>query len=322
MRRRDVIARVAVSAAAWPLIARAQQVMPVIGFLNSEEPNSYAPRAESFRRGLGQVGFAEGRNVSIEYRWAESRYERIPLMMADLVAHRASVIVVNGPAAYAAKNSKIPVVFFTGGDPIALGLVESLNKPGGNITGATVLNIELTSKRLEILREALPKAQNFALLVNPDNGNAKLLSDQMRLSAQALGLREHVLEASNVTELVAAFDRLKAMRIGGLIIGADGFFTSHSSQLAALATQHAIPTIFQYRDFVSSGGLLSYGADIGEAYAQIGIYAGRILKGEHPSDLPVVQSTKVELLVNLKAAKPLGIDMPQTLLARADEVIE
>jgi len=321
VKRREFITLVG-GAVAWPLAVRAQSAMPVIGFLNSEEPSSYAHRAESFRRGLGRIGFVEGQNVSIEYRWAESRYERIPALMADLINRQVSVIVINGPAAYAVKTSKMPVVFFTGGDPVALGLVESLNKPGGNITGATVLNIELTSKRLEILHEALPKGESFALLVNPNNGNAKVLSDQMRLSARTLGLREHVLEASNVTELQAAFARLRAMRVDGLIIGADGFFTSHSLQLAALATQHAVPTIFQYRDFVSSGGLLSYGADIGEAYVQIGIYAGRILKGEHPADLPVVQSTRVELLVNLRAAKALGMDMPQTLLARADEVIE
>ena len=307
----------------WPIAARAQQAaMPVIGFLNSEEPNSYANRIESFRLGLRQVGFVEGQSVSIEYRWAESRYERIPVLMAELIDRRVSVIVVNGPAAYAAKNPTVPVVFFTGGDPVALGLVKSLNKPGGNVTGTTVLNIELTAKRVEVLREALPKAESFALLVNSNNGNAKAVSDQMRLSARTLGLRDHVLEASDTSALQLAFSRLKQMGVGGLIIGADGFFTSHSSQLAALATRHAMPAIFQYRDFVASGGLLSYGANISEAYTQIGIYAGRILKGERPADLPVVQSTKVELLVNLKAAKALGIDMPQTLLARADEVIE
>jgi ABC-type uncharacterized transport system substrate-binding protein len=321
MRRREFIIGGGATAA-MPLVSRAQQATPVIGFLNSEAPDTYERRAEAFRRGLKQVGYVDGQNVSIEYRWAESQYERIPALMADLIQRQVAVIVVNGPAAYAAKTPKIPVVFFTGGDPVALGLVASLNKPGGNVTGATVLNIELTSKRLEILREALPQVKSFALLVNPNNGNAKLLSEQVRSTALALGLRGHVLEASNQPSLEAVFAQLTPLGVGGLIIGADGFFSSHSSQLAALAKQHKMPTIFQYRDFVESGGFLSYGADIAEAYVQLGIYAGRILKGERPADLPVVQSTKVELLVNLKAAKALGVDMPQTLLARADEVIE
>ena len=323
MRRRDFLGVLGGAAAACPVASRAQNTsMPVIGFLNSEAPSTYAPRVDAFRRGLGDVGYVEGRNVVIEYRWAESQYDRIPTLMSDLINRQVSVLVVNGPAAYASKTARLPVVFFTGGDPVALGLVASLNQPGGNVTGATVLNIELTGKRLEILREAVPSAQSVGLLVNPDNGNAKILAEHMRSSARTLSLQVHVREANDDEGLKAAFNSLKASGVGGLVVGADGFFTSHSRQLAALATRYEMPTIFQYRDFVAEGGLLSYGASIADAYRQMGVYAGRILKGERPADLPVVQSARIELLVNLRAAKALGLTLPPALLARADEVIE
>jgi putative ABC transport system substrate-binding protein len=323
MRRRDFLGVLGGIAAASPVASRAQNTaLPVIGFLNSEAPGTYAPRVDAFRRGLGEVGFVEGGNVAIEYRWAESQYERIPTLMSDLTDRQVAVLVVNGPAAYASKTARMPVVFFTGDDPVALGLVASLNHPGGNVTGVTVLNIELTGKRLEILREAVPTAQSFGLLVNPDNGNAKILAEQTRSSARTLGLQVHVREATDDAGLKAGFDSLKALGVGGLVVGADGFFTSHSRQLAALATRYELPTIFVYRDFVAEGGLLSYGASIADAYKQMGVYAGRILKGERAGDLPVVQSTRVELLVNLRTAKALGLALPTALLARADEVIE
>lgn len=321
MRRREVIALIC-GASLWPLATRAQQAMPVIGFLNSESPSTYATRLAAFRRGLEDTGYVEGRNVAIEYRWAESQYDRIPALISDLTERQIAVLVVNGPAAYAAKAARMPVVFFTGGDPVALGLVSSLNKPGGNATGATVLNIQLTGKRLEILREAIPTAKSFGLLINPDNGNATFLIEQVTAAAQTLKLPVHVREANDDGGLERAFTNLKALGVGGLIVGADGYFTSHSTELAGLAIRYQMPTIFQYHDFVAAGGLLSYGASISDAYRQVGVYAGRILKGERPGDLPIVQSAKVELLVNLKAAQALGVTLPPALLARADEVIE
>ena len=324
MKRRDFNTLLG-GAVAWPIAARAQQKpLPVVGFLNTETPQNYGHLAAAFRKGLGEAGFAEGRNVAIEYRWAASQYERISALAADLVKSQVSVIAVNGPGAYATKAvaATTPVVFFTGTDPVAMGLVASLNRPGGNVTGVTVLNIELTGKRLEILREAVPKAESFALLVNPNNANARALLDQMLSAARTLGVQVHALEAGNQRELEAAFVRLQSLRAGGLVVGADSFFSSHAPQLAVLAVRHAVPAIFQYREFVAAGGLMSYSGNITDAYTQIGIYTGRILKGERPADLPIMQSAKVELLVNLKTAKALGLTLPATLLGRADEVIE
>jgi putative ABC transport system substrate-binding protein len=327
VRRREFITLLGGAAGAWPTATRAQQTqraMPVVGFLNSESSALYGHRAESFRKGLVEAGFVEGRNVMVEYRWADSQYERIPALVADLIKRQVSVLTVNGPSVYAAKaaTKTIPIVFFTGTDPVAAGLVASLNKPGGNLTGATVLNIELTGKRLEILREVIPMAASFALLVNPKNANAKSLRDQMLSAARAFQVQVHVLEASNEVELDVVFTSLKPMQVGGLVIGADGFFSSHSKHLAALAGRYAIPAIFEYREFIEAGGMISYGGNLSEAYKQIGMYTGRVLKGERPADLPIVQSAKVELLVNLKTAKALGLTVPPTLLARADEVIE
>jgi putative ABC transport system substrate-binding protein len=324
MRRREFLGILGGAAAAWPLAARTQGAVPVVGFLNSESSALYGHRADAFRKGLVEAGFVEGRNVTVEYRWADSQYERIPALVADLIKRHVSVLTVNGPSVYAAKaaTTTIPIVFFTGTDPVAAGLVASLNKPGGNLTGTTVLNIELTGKRLEILREVIPTAASFALLVNPKNANAKALSEQMLSAARAFQVQADVLEASNEGELDVAFVRLKTKHVGGLVIGADGFFSSHSTHLAALANRYAIPTIFEYREFTEAGGMISYGGNLSEAYKQIGIYTGRVLKGERPADLPVVQSAKVELLVNLKTAKTLGLTVPPSLLARADEVIE
>jgi putative ABC transport system substrate-binding protein len=322
MRRRDFIAAVG-GAAALPLTAHAQ-TMPTVGFLNSETPALYAHLAAAFRKGLEESGYAEGRNVAVEYRWAESQYQRIPGLIADLLKRQPAVLAVNGPSVRAAlaATTTTPIVFFTGNDPVAAGLVASLNKPGGNATGATVLNIELTGKRLEVLHEAIPKAESFALLVNPDNYNAKAVTEHMFSAARALGVKVHTIEARNKNDLDAAFTRFKSLRAGGLVISPDGFFNSHTAYLASQASRYAVPTVFQYSESAHAGGLLSYGASISEAYTQVGIYSGRILKGERPADLPIVQSAKVKLIVNLKTARALGITLPQTLLARADEVIE
>jgi putative ABC transport system substrate-binding protein len=326
MRRRAFVGLLAGAASlvSWPPAARAQQAMPVIGFLNSETPALYAHLAKAFRKGLEDGGFAEGRNVAIEYRWAESRYDRIPGLIADLLQRQVAVLAVNGPVAHAAKaaTTTTPIVFFTGNDPVESKLVASLNRPGGNATGASVLNVELTGKRLEVLREVIPKAETFALLINPANSNAKAVAGHMHSAARALGVKVHTLEARNKDELDAAFDRLKSLRPGGLVVSPDGFFNSNTAHLAALTGRYAIPAIFQYTESVHAGGLMSYGASISEAYAQVGIYTGRVLKGERPADLPIVQSAKVELVVNLKTARALGLTVPQTLLGRADEVIE
>jgi putative ABC transport system substrate-binding protein len=322
MRRRDFLVAIP-GAFAAPLAARAQSV-PTIGFLNSEAPPLYGYLADAFRKGLQDAGFTEGRNVAIEYRWAESRYERIPALVADLLGRQVAVLAVNGPAAHAAKaaTTTTPVVFFTGTDPVRTGLVASLNKPGGNVTGTTVLNVELTGKRFEILREVIPQANSFALLVNPTNTNVGPLNAQASAAARALGVKTVVVEARNRDELAAVFARLASMRTAGLVVAPDGFFNSHTGYLAELAARHAVPTVFQYRESVHAGGLMSYGASISEAYAQVGTYAGRILKGERPADLPITQSAKVELVVNLKMARTMGLTIPMTLLGRADEVIE
>ncbi len=326
MRRRDFLTLAGGAVVAWPLTARAQQpAMPTIGFLNSASDASGQAVAE-FHRGLAEAGYAEGRNVSVEYRWAEGRYDRLPAMAADLVRRQAAVIVTTGgiPSALAAKaaTTAIPIVFTIGADPVEVGLVASLSRPGGNITGVSILNVELAPKRLELLHELLPAATDMALLVNPTNPNAEIQSRDLEAAARTLGLELHVLRASAEGDFEPVLATLAQTRAGALLIGPDTFFVSRFAQLAALALRHGVPTISQYREFAVAGGLMGYGGSLYEPVRLAGLYAGRILKGEKPADLPVQQSTKVELVINLRTAKALGLTVPLALLTRADEVIE
>jgi putative tryptophan/tyrosine transport system substrate-binding protein len=329
MRRREFFV-VLGSAAALPLAARAQQpAMPVIGFLNAASPDQFVHVVDAFRLGLNEMGFFENRNVAIEYRWAKGRYDLLPALAADLVDHRVSVFATGSAslAATAAKaaNATIPIVFMMGADPVQLGLVASLSRPGGNVTGVTTLNVEIAPKRLEVLRELLPATTIVALLVNPINTSSVVEADlrQAQMVAQTLGLQSiEVLQASTERDLDTAFSTLIRRRIGGLVIYADTFFSAKSAELAALALRHGVPTISPYREFARAGGLMSYGASITDLYRLVGVYTGRILKGEKPADLPVQQAGRLELTVNLKTAMALGLTIPATLLARADEVIE
>src|SRR5215475_1217914 len=323
--RRELLAALGGAVAAWPLAARAQQpAMPAVGFLNGGSSWEYAQMADAFRKGLGETGYIEGRNVWIEYRWAEGRYERLPALAADLVRRQVSVIAANTPASPIAKaaTTSIPIVFLTSADPVAAGLVASLNRPGGNLTGVAVLNVEVGPKRLELLHEAVPAASVVALLINPINPNSERQSKDMQAAARSLGLQLHALHASTERDFDTAFARLVQLRAGALIIGADAFFINQSEQLGALALRHAVPAISFYREFVAAGGMMSYGGDLIDAYRLMGVYGGRILKGEKPADLPVQQETKFALIINLKAAKTLGLTVPLPLLGRADEVIE
>ncbi len=325
MRRREFIAGLGGAGAAWPLAARAQQpAMPVIGFLSSASPDLWAGQLRAFHQGLSDAGFVEGRNVAIEYRWADGQYDRLPALAADLVRRQVAVIAANGPASVAAKavTTTIPIVFLTGFDPVQFGLVASLNRPGGNLTGVSNLNTELGSKRLELLHQLVPKAKTIAFLVNPDNSNAEAQSKEMEAATRTIGLQLRVLQASKEGDFDTTFAALGQLRIGGLVIGTDGFFVSQSGYMGALTARYAVPAIFQNRQFVSAGGLMSYGGSDMEAFRLMGLYAGRILKGERPGDLPVQQSTKAELIVNLKTAKALGLTVPLPLLGRADDVIE
>jgi putative ABC transport system substrate-binding protein len=328
MRPRDFITLLGGAAAAWPLTARAQQpTMPVIGFLGSESAQSWTARVRAFHQGLAQGGFVEHQNVAIEYLWAENQPERLPMLAAELVSRHVSVIAAPGSvtSALAAKaaTTTIPIVFAVGVNPVEFGLVASLNRPGGNLTGVTNLNTEVGPKRLELLHELVPKAAIVGLLVNPANpALAETSTKDFEAAARTLGIELHVVPASTESDFESAFAALIQLRAGGLVIGGDPFFNSHSDQLATLAVRHVLPTVFSYPDFVAAGGLMSYGSSLTEGPHLAGVYTGRILKGEKPSDLPVQQSTRIELLINLKTAKALGIDVPPALLIRADEVIE
>jgi putative ABC transport system substrate-binding protein len=326
MKRRQFITLLGATAA-WPIAARAQQqAMPVIGYLDSASPEGYPLLLSAFRQGLSETGYVEGRNVAIEYRWADGRNDRLPALAADLVRRQVTVIANFGGVAgiFAAKaaTTTIPIVFFTGADPVALGLVASLNRPGGNLTGVTGLNVEISPKRLELLHELAPTATHIALLANPTNPIAETDLRNSQAAARALGLQLHVLNASTERDLDAAFASLPRLQVDALAIGADAFFFRRSEQLGAMAVRLAIPSISAQRGFVTAGGLMSYGNNPTDEYRLVGVYTGRILKGEKPADLPVQQATKVELIINLKTAKALGLTVPLPLLTRADEVIE
>ena len=327
MNRREVITLLGGAAVVWPLAARTQQpAMPVVGLLGATTAHGYAAQFAAFRQGLSEAGFVEGRNVAIEYRWAEDQYDRLPALAADLVRRQVAVIATLGgnAASLAAKavTTTIPVVFHGSVDPVEAGLVASLNRPGGNVTGVVTLNMDTGQKRLELIHELWPAATTVGLLLNLTNTVAEIQSKELQAAARTLGLQLRIANASTERDFDAAFATLSQRQIGGLVIGTDGFLVSQSEQLAALTVRYSLPTIFQYRAFVTAGGLMSYGGSVTDSYRLSGVYTGRILRGEKPADLPVQQATKVELIINLKTAKTLGITFPITLLGRADEVIE
>lgn len=329
MRRRDLLNLLGSVAATWTVAANAQQPSkkPVIGLLGSESPDLWIDRLNAFRQGLGETGYTEGQNVTIEYRWAEGRNDRLPALATDLVKQEVSVIVTLGstPSAIAAKQatSAIPIVVRLGSDPVEVGLVASLNRSGGNLTGVTTLGVLLAPKQLELLRELMPSATEFGLLLNPTNpAITKIETRDVPPAAHALGLKIHLLNATTPDELDQAFASLVERRIQGLVIAVDTFFVARSQQLAHLALRNAIPTVSPYEEFVSAGGLFSYGGSIVEASRKAGVFTGRVLKGEKPADIPIEQSTHLQLVINTRTAAALGLKLPPSLIARADKVIE
>ena len=327
MRRREFVSLLG-AATAWPLAAYGQQAakLPILGFVGSDSPDPYAIRLRAFRLGLKATGFTDGQNVAIEYRWAEGHNDKLPALTADLVARQVAVIVApTTPSVLAAKaaTKTIPIVFFTAGDPVDLGLVASLSRPDSNLTGATTLTLEVGPKWLQLMHEMVPNATSLALLINPTSPNlAQTQSRDLQAAARSRGLQLHVLRASTEQDFDTVFASVSQLRAGGLVISSDSFFFSRSDQLAALAVRHAVPTIFGFREFVAAGGLMSYGGSLTESFRWVGVYAGRILKGEKLASLPVQQSTRIELFINLKTAQALGLEVPPTLLTRADDVIE
>jgi ABC-type uncharacterized transport system substrate-binding protein len=330
VKRRDFMATVGGAAVAspWPLIARAQQqkAMPVIGFLSARSSETSAPLVAAFRQGLGDTGYVEGQNVAIEYRWAEGRYDRLPAMAADLVARKVDLIATSGgpPSALAAKRatSTIPITFALGTDPVELGLVASLARPGGNLPGVSMLMTQLNAKRLELLSELVPQAKVIALLVNPNYPGAERIMREVQEAARATGVQVLISKARTEGEIDAAFTTLVQGHVDALVVGNDSFFDSRIEQFVALAGRYAVPAIYDQREFPDSGGLMSYGTRLEAIYRQNGVYAGRVLKGEKPADLPVQQPTTFELVINLKAATALSLTVPQTILVLADDIIE
>jgi putative ABC transport system substrate-binding protein len=326
LRRRDFVTLLG-GAAAWPIAASAQQrLTPLIGYLSGFAPGAFPQTLGAFREGLAETGYAEGQNVAIEYRWAEGHYDRLPALAADLVGRKVDVIAATAGdlAIFAAKNatSKIPIVFTSGDDPVVTGLVSSLARPGGNLTGVSLFVVELHAKRFELMTEVLPQMRAVALLVNPNSPQIERVVRAVQEAARVKALQLHVLKAADENEIATAFASLVRLQVAALIQQADPFFMQRRDQFALLAARHAIPAIYEARQFAEAGGLMSYGISIPEMYRQLGMYSGRILKGEKPSDLPVMQPTKFQLVVNLKAAKAIGLMIPESFLLRADEVIE
>jgi putative ABC transport system substrate-binding protein len=326
MQRREFILALGGAAAAWPLAARAQQpAMPVVGFLHYGSPDKLAHLAEAVRQGLKEAGFVEGQNVAIEYRWAEGHYDRLPALAADLVRRQVKVITAGGnsPAQVAKKaTATIPVVFTSGADPVRSGLVASLSRPGANLTGVSFVAAEIAAKRLELTLELLPHARAVAMIVNPNFAGAETEMAEVAAAGRVLGLQTKRLAASSASELDAAFATIGQQRVDAVMVGTDGFFIDRRDQLAALARRHTVAGIYPFPDFPEAGGLMSYGASLADGYRQAGVYTGRILKGAKPADLPVIQPTKFELVINLKTAKAIGITISPMMLSRADHVIE